>query len=155
MVLNPLQILRRLRPSRTLSLTPTLPLILAFHAVRSYARHANPYRPSKPRASGRSEIQAAVAGKWRLELVTPLGKRNSIVNLKPAGRVLTGRQSAEGNSVEIFDGIIDGSEVAWKVSITAPMPLTLAFEGTVEGDVISGEMDAGPIGCFPFRGKRA
>ena len=72
-----------------------------------------------------------------------------------AGGTLTGTQGAEGNSTEIFEGTVSGDDVAWKVSITNPMPLTLAFTGKVAGDSISGEMGIGPMGSFPFTGTRA
>jgi len=45
--------------------------------------------------------------------------------------------------------------VAWKISVTNPMPLTLAFTGKVSGDSMSGEMGIGPMGSFPFTGTRA
>lgn len=136
MLFNPFQVLRRLRPPFALGRplrAPTLPLVLALHAIRSYARHDNSFRRSRRSASGQSGSRAAVDGKWRLVLATPLGRRNSILSLKAAGSALTGRQSADGNSAEIFDGMINGNEVAWKVSITVPMPLTIQFEGTVRG----------------------
>jgi hypothetical protein len=66
-----------------------------------------------------------------------------------------GTQAAEGNSTEIFDGTSNGDDLAWKVSITNPMPLTLEFTGKVSGDSISGEMGIGPMGSFPFKGTRA
>ncbi len=97
----------------------------------------------------------AVDGNWNLVMSTPMGERNATLSLKNSGGALTGTQGAEGNSTEIFDGTVDGDDVAWKVSITNPMPLTLAFTGTVSGDAISGEMGIGPMGSFPFTGKRA
>jgi hypothetical protein len=97
----------------------------------------------------------AVDGNWNLMLTTPMGKRNATLSLKAAGDRLMGRQGADGNSAEIFDGTVNGNDVAWKVSITTPMPLTLDFRGTVAGDAISGEMGLGVMGDFPFRGKRA
>ena len=97
----------------------------------------------------------AVDGNWNLTMSTPMGERNATLNIKSGGVTLTGTQGAEGNTAEIFDGTVNGGEVAWKVSITNPMPLTLAFTGKVSGDDISGEMGLGPMGSFPFTGKRA
>jgi hypothetical protein len=97
----------------------------------------------------------AVDGNWNLTLTTPMGERNATLSLKSAGSTLTGSQGAEGESTEIFDGSVNGDDVAWKVSITNPMPLTLDFTGKVSGDDISGEMGLGPMGSFPFTGKRA
>lgn len=97
----------------------------------------------------------AVDGSWNLTMTTPMGERNATLSLKAAGATLTGTQGADGNSAEIFDGTVNGDDVAWKVSITNPMPLTLAFSGKVSGDSINGEMGIGPMGSFPFTGTRA
>ena len=94
-------------------------------------------------------------GDWNLTMTTPMGDRDATLSLKSAGGVLTGTQAADGNSAEIFDGTISGNDLSWKVSITVPMPLTLEFTGKVSGDSISGEMGIGPMGSFPFTGKRA
>jgi hypothetical protein len=100
------------------------------------------------------ENRMAVDGNWNLTMQTPMGERNATLNVKSAGGTLTGTQGADGNSAEIFDGTVNGNDVAWKVSITNPMPLTLEFKGTVAGDAISGEMGIGFMGSFPFTGKR-
>ena len=97
----------------------------------------------------------AVDGNWNLVMSTPMGERNATLNLKSSGGTLTGTQGADGNSTEIFEGTVNGDDVAWKVSITNPMPLTLAFTGKVAGDAISGEMGLGFMGSFPFPGTRA
>ena len=97
----------------------------------------------------------AADGNWNLVMSTPMGERNATLSLKRAGATLTGTQAAEGNSAEIFDGSVNGDSVAWKVSITNPMPLTLEFSGKVSGDSMSGEMGIGPMGSFSFTGTRA
>src|SRR6195952_1294505 len=94
-------------------------------------------------------------GNWNITMTTPMGERNAVLVLKSAGNTLTGTQSADGNSGEIFDGTVSGDDVAWKLDITNPMPLTLAFTGKVAGDAISGEMGIGPMGSYPFTGTRA
>ncbi len=76
--------------------------------------------------------------------------------MKAAGGTLDGTQGADGNSGEILDGTVVGDDVAWKISITNPMPPdALAFSGKVAGDSMSGEMGIGPMGSFPFTGTRA
>ena len=69
----------------------------------------------------------AVDGNWNITMSTPMGERKATLTLLTAGGTLTGTQGADGNSSEIFDGTINGDDVAWKISITNPMPLTLAF----------------------------
>jgi hypothetical protein len=97
----------------------------------------------------------SVDGNWNITMSTPMGERKAELALKSAGSTLTGTQSADGNKGEIFDGTVNGDDVAWKISITNPMPLTLAFTGKVAGDTIGGEMGIGPMGSFPFKGVRA
>jgi hypothetical protein len=97
----------------------------------------------------------AVDGNWNLTMTTPMGERKATLSLKNSGGMLTGAQGADGNSAEIFDGTANGDDLAWKVSITNPMPLTLEFTGKVSGDSLSGEMSIGPMGSFPFTGTRA
>jgi hypothetical protein len=95
-----------------------------------------------------------VDGDWKLVMDTPMGARNSTLSLRTASNALSGTHSADGNTARIFDGVVSGNDVAWKVSITSPISLTLEFKGTVAGDTISGEMSVGPMGNFSFRGER-
>ena len=97
----------------------------------------------------------AVGGNWNLTMTTPMGERQATLTLKNSGGALTGTQSADGNSTEIFDGTANGDDLAWKVSITNPMPLTLEFTGKVSGDSLSGEMGIGPMGSFTLTGTKA
>ena len=104
---------------------------------------------------GRGENRMAVDGNWNITLSTPLGDREATLTLATNGGALTGKQAADGNEADIVDGTVNGNDVAWKASITNPMPLTLAFSGKVDGDSISGDVSIGPMGSFPFKGKRA
>lgn len=97
----------------------------------------------------------SVDGNWKITMNTPMGDRDATLSLASAGGTLTGSQSAEGNSAAIFDGTVNGNDVSWKVDITSPMPLTLTFTGTVDGDSIAGDMGVGFMGSFPFKGARA
>ena len=96
----------------------------------------------------------AVDGKWNMTMSTPMGERKATLDLKSAGGALTGTQGDETGAAEIFDGTVSVDDVAWKLSITNPMPLTLAFTGKVSGDSMSGEMGIGPMGSFPFTATR-
>ena len=93
-------------------------------------------------------------GTWNLTMQTPMGERRSTLTLSTAGGTLTGKQEADGNTTDIAEGTVSGNEVSWKVSITNPMPLTLTFNGAVDGDKLSGTADTGMFGSFPFEGTR-
>lgn len=90
-------------------------------------------------------------GTWKLSMQTPIGERKSTLALQTAGGALTGKLTGEeGNATDIYEGKLDGSSASWKADIKNPMPLTLAFSGTVDGDKISGTVSAGAIGSWPF-----
>jgi hypothetical protein len=97
----------------------------------------------------------AVDGTWNLTMETPMGERPSTLVVKVAGGKLEGTQSAEGQTAQIFEGRVNGNDLGWKVSITQPMPLTLDFSGTVEGDAMTGSVQLGMFGSSPFRAKRS
>jgi hypothetical protein len=97
----------------------------------------------------------AVDGHWTLNANTPMGELTQIVSFKSAGGRLTGTVSAAGTSAQIVDGSVNGNHFAGKASITHPLPLTVSFTGTVSGNNISGEIQAGHFGSFPFTGTRA
>src|SRR5256714_7352288 len=94
-------------------------------------------------------------GTWNLTMQTAMGERRSTLALSAAGGTLTGTQEAEGNTTDISEGSVNGNDVSWKVSITNPMPLTLTFNGTVDGNNLTGTADTGMFGSFPFQGTRA
>jgi hypothetical protein len=97
----------------------------------------------------------AVDGTWNLTMQTPMGERRATLVAASQGGTLTGKQSGDGASTDVFDGAVNANDVSWKISITNPMPLTLQFTGTVDGDKMSGKMSAGALGSWPFSGVRA
>ena len=94
-------------------------------------------------------------GTWNLTMQTPMGERRSTLTLSTAGGTLTGTQQAEGDTTDIAEGTVNGNDVSWKVAITNPMPLTLTFSGTVDGNSLNGNADTGMFCSFPFQGTRA
>ena len=97
----------------------------------------------------------AADGTWNLTMNTPMGERRSTLTLSTSGGTLTGKQEAEGNTTDIAQGTVNGNDLSWQVSITNPMPLTLTFNGTVDGNSMNGTADTGMFGSFPFEGTRA
>jgi hypothetical protein len=83
-----------------------------------------------------------------------MGERWATLSLKADGGTLTGSQMADGSTAEIFDGTVNGNQLSWKVSISDPMPLTLEFNGTVDGDEVTGSVTLGNFGSSSFSGTR-
>jgi hypothetical protein len=98
----------------------------------------------------------AVDGTWKLVVNTPMGAQESTLVIASQGSTLTGTQSAgSGEGRPIDEGTVDGNDISWKAAITKPMPMTLEFSGTVEGDKITGSVKLGMFGNASFSGSRA
>jgi hypothetical protein len=97
----------------------------------------------------------AVDGKWEIVINSPLGAQKASLEIATNGNALTGTQKAAQGSGPLENGKVDGNNVSWSAKITSPMPLTLDFAGTVEGDKLSGSVKAGSFGSFPFTGNRS
>ena len=97
----------------------------------------------------------AIDGTWNLTLETPIGTQETTLVAQTSGGVLTGTQSGPDGSMPIQDGAINGDEASWSVNITSPMPMTLQFNGTVDGDAMSGSVKLGMFGEAKFTGARA
>jgi len=96
----------------------------------------------------------AVDGKWEIVINSPLGAQKATLDIATDGTALTGTQQAAQGSGPLENGKVDGNNVAWSATISSPMPLTLDFIGTVDGDKLSGSVKAGAFGSFPFNGNR-
>jgi hypothetical protein len=100
------------------------------------------------------DIAMAVDGKWEIVINSPLGAQKATLDLKADGASLTGSQQAAQGSGPLENGKVDGNTLAWSAKISSPMPMTLDFTGTVDGDKLSGSVKAGSFGSFPFSGNR-
>ncbi len=98
----------------------------------------------------------AVDGTWNLVVNTPMGTQESTLVISSSGSTLTGTQSAgSGEGRPIEEGTVDGNDISWKAAITKPMPMTLVFTGTVDGDQLTGQVKLGMFGSASFTGSRA
>ena len=97
----------------------------------------------------------AVDGKWNIVIKTPMGEQNGVLSLKQEGDDLTGDMSGSSGSGPIENGKVEGEKLSWHAKVTSPMPITLEFEGTIEGDAISGNVKLGAFGTSTFAGTAA
>lgn len=98
----------------------------------------------------------SVDGKWTTQMNTPMGAQNASMELHTDGNTLTGiLNGPNGEAVEIQDGVINDNALSWKAAITSPMPITLEFSATLDGDEISGDVKLGAFGNATFTGQRA
>ncbi|MCB2113682.1 MAG: hypothetical protein KDD85_09050 [Parvularculaceae bacterium] len=97
----------------------------------------------------------AVDGKWNMTINTPMGAQTGVLDLKADGAALTGTMTGNMGSVEIQNGSVDGDAVKWSANVTSPMPITLEFDGKVDGDNLAGNVKLGAFGSSTFSGTRA
>ena len=94
-------------------------------------------------------------GTWNTTMNTPMGAQNGSLTLATNGAELSGKMSSPQGEMAIENGTIDGANLAWKAAITSPMPMTLEFTATVDGDAITGTVKLGAFGEAEFSGTRA
>jgi len=94
-------------------------------------------------------------GIWNTTINTPMGAQNGTLELNVDGSDLSGKMSSPQGEMAIENGAIDGDTLSWKAAITAPMPMTLEFSATVDGDAITGTVKLGAFGEAEFSGTRA
>jgi hypothetical protein len=59
----------------------------------------------------------SVDGNWNIVVSTPMGDRQATLSVKTEGSALKGTQGAEGNTTEIFDGTVNGNEISGSVQL--------------------------------------
>ena len=93
-------------------------------------------------------------GQWETTMNTPMGQQKATITLATDGDALTGTMEGQQGTLELKDGAVDGDTVSWKADITNPMPITLEFSATVDGDNLSGDVKLGSFGNASFTGTR-
>lgn len=97
---------------------------------------------------------SSIDGSWALNVTTPMGQQSGTVELTSEGATLTGTTTNSGETVDIYDGSVDGDTATWKADATKPFPMTLTFIVTVDGDSLSGTAQAGAFPPSPLTGSR-
>ena len=97
---------------------------------------------------------ADVDGKWDCSVSTPMGEQAFVLTVVSNGDRFSGSASGTIGAKDIPDGMIEGDMLLWSMSISKPMPMTLAARATISGDTLDGSVTAGIFGSFPIRGAR-
>jgi hypothetical protein len=99
----------------------------------------------------------SVAGTYETVTKSPMGDQKGTFTVEPGadGTTFTGSLAGGLGSLTVKDGKIDGNTLTWKMDMTVPMPLELVATATVDGDTITGTVNAGAFGDMPISGTRA
>ncbi len=97
----------------------------------------------------------SVSGDWKVTMNSPMGKQEGTLTLAADGDSLTGQLDGAQGTLAIEGGSIAGDKLSWNINMTSPMPITLEFTASVNGDEISGDIKLGAFGNADFQGTRA
>lgn len=88
----------------------------------------------------------AAVGSWAVTIRTPVGRQDVVVDIAADGAgALRGTARSAAEAVPLQDVVLDGDRLNWSQAITRPMRLRLAFEVSLDGDVMSGSSRAGRL----------
>ena len=97
----------------------------------------------------------AVDGTYDITLATPMGDRPGKLTLASDGGALSGKFGGDQGEQEFDGGTVDGAAVKWAATVTGAMgEMKLEFDGTVDGDSISGDVQFGAFGAGTFKGTK-
>ena len=95
-----------------------------------------------------------VDGAYDCVTKTPMGDQQSIFTIVTSGDSFHGTNAGPLGSLEVKDGKVDGNRITWKMEMIVPMPMTLEAEAVIEGDTLTGTIQAGAFGAMAMTGKR-
>lgn len=93
-------------------------------------------------------------GTWDLAIATPIGRIDSVVELRSENGAVSGYAHGAGERIELRDIVVDGARLTWRQSVTRPMRLNLTFAVTIDGDRLTGTSRAGRLPSSKVTGTR-
>jgi hypothetical protein len=85
---------------------------------------------------------------------SPMGDQKSVFTIKTDGSSFTGQNAGAMGALDVEDGAVDGNTLTWKMNMKVPMPMTLTCTATVDGDTLTGTINAGAFGSMAMNGTR-
>lgn len=97
----------------------------------------------------------SVAGNYETTVQSPMGPQTGTFTVVDGGDgTFTGQLTGSLGALDVQEGKVDGNTLTWKMAMTIPMPMTLDCEATVDGDTLTGAVNAGAFGSMPLSGTR-
>lgn len=93
-------------------------------------------------------------GTWTITLDAPTGEQTFTFEAVEENGELTGTVTNGRDTGPVQKGRVNGDEVRWDLPIKKPIPLTLGFKGSYDGDEVSGKTSLGFFGSAKFTGTR-
>ncbi len=96
----------------------------------------------------------SVEGAYDCVTKSPMGDQQSVLTVNVDGDTFTGTNAGAMGALDIEDGKVDGNTLMWKMQMKVPMPMELNCEATVDGDALTGTVNAGAFGSMAMTGVR-
>jgi len=93
-------------------------------------------------------------GSWKTTINSPIGVQEGALDILTSGDTFKGTMKGRAGAQEI-SGAVQRNVLTWSAAITQPVPTTLEFTVTVDGDKMNGSVKAGAFGTSPLTGVRA
>ena len=98
----------------------------------------------------------SVAGTYDCTTKSPMGDQAGTFTVVDGGDgTFTGNMAGGMGSMDVENGKIDGNTLTWEMNMTVPMPMKLECEATVDGDALTGNVNAGAFGAMPLTGTKS
>ena len=95
----------------------------------------------------------AVDGTYNTTVKSPMGDQTGKLTVNDNGDgTFSGKMEGGMGSMDIESGSIDGNTIKWAMNMTVPMPMKLDCEAVIDGDTLTGTVNAGPFGAMPGSG---
>jgi hypothetical protein len=95
------------------------------------------------------------AGTWNITISTLFGSIEGTLELKVHGAKVTGTGRADGNTITLSEGTVDGDEVTIPLTLSSPIQVDATAELKVSGDTLKGKIVGGPMPGIRVSGTRA
>lgn len=98
----------------------------------------------------------SVAGTYNTTVKSPMGDQSGTLTVNDNGDgTFSGKMEGGMGAMDIDSGTVDGNTIKWSMNMTVPMPMKLDCEAVVDGDTLTGTVNAGAFGAMPVSGTRA
>lgn len=96
-----------------------------------------------------------IDGQWTIEANSPVGKQTVVLDITTDGTTANGTLTGpDGLVVPIEDATVDGAKVGFKIRMTTPVAMSLAFTLTFDSDELTGKVKAGLFPATKATGQR-
>ena len=97
---------------------------------------------------------AKVDGAYDCITKTPMGDQASVFTVVSNGDTFHGTNAGPLGSLDVKEGKVDGDRLTWRMDMVIPMPMTLECEAIINGDTLTGTIQAGAFGAMAMSGTR-